>query len=227
MIAGTLAPISTENNSLADMVTDRIREAVIRGKLRPGERLAEPVLAAELGVSRSPVREALVRLETERLVSRQANRGFFVWQPTEADVDEILSLRVMMESLAAELIIDDLTEADFDKLEDMYARQKKLVESNQHLELTREDRSFHDYCIMRSGNSRLMDMWVQIMSQWEVLIFRRVEHYPLVSETVLTHHRTILDTLKGKNLAKIVALHREINARVGQEMKLALRHMGL
>jgi DNA-binding GntR family transcriptional regulator len=219
---GTLAPIYTQN-SLADIVTDRIREAIIRGRLHPGERLAEPALASEFGVSRSPVREALVRLEGERLVSRQANRGFFVWRPTETDIDEILSLRVMMESLAAEQVIDKLTDEDFTNLEQMYQHQEQLVEADRHLQLTREDRSFHDYCVKLSQNSRLLDMWGQIMSQWEVLIFRRVEYYPSVSQSVLTDHRNILDTMKQRDLDKIVALHREINARVSQEMKEILQ----
>ncbi|RME78406.1 MAG: GntR family transcriptional regulator [Chloroflexi bacterium] len=221
-VQGTLAPI-TNQNTLADIVTARLREAIIQGKLKPGERLAEPSLAAELGVSRSPVREALVRLESERLVSRQANRGFFVWEPKEKDVDEILSLRVMMESLAAELVLANLTDEDFDRLEEIYQTQKKLVELGEFLRLTREDRHFHDYCVVRSGNSRLVNMWGQIMSQWEVLIYRRIERFPTVSKTVLSDHRLILDTMKQKDLKKVVELHRTINARVGQEMKDALR----
>ncbi|RMF02778.1 MAG: GntR family transcriptional regulator [Chloroflexi bacterium] len=221
-IQGALSPIITQN-SLADIVTNRIREAIIKGKLPPGERLSEPSLAAEFGVSRSPVREALVRLESEGLVLRQANRGFFVWSPVENDVDEIFSLRVMMESLAAELVIQKLDDQDFAQLESMYARQQQLIDKNDYLELTREDRLFHDYCINRSKSTRLIGMWRQIMSQWEVLTFQRVVHYPTVSATVLTDHRNILDTLKLRNLEKIIALHREINNRVAQEMKLLLR----
>lgn len=221
-IQGSLSPIIAQN-SLADIVTGRIREAIIRGKLHPGERLSEPSLASEFGVSRSPVREALVRLESEGLVLRQANRGFFVWYPVEDDVDEIFSLRVMMESLAAELVIQELTDQDFTRLEKMYTRQQQLVEKNDYLELTREDRHFHDYCINRSENSRLVGMWRQIMSQWEVITFRRMVYYSTVSETVLTDHRNILDTLKKRDLDKIVTLHRAINTRVAQEMKLVLR----
>ncbi|RME42662.1 MAG: GntR family transcriptional regulator [Caldilineae bacterium] len=221
-IQGALSPIAAQN-SLADIVTSRIREAIIRGTLRPGERLSEPSLAAEFSVSRSPVREALVRLEGEGLVTRQTNRGFFVWNPVEEDVDEIFSLRVMMESLAAELVIQKLTAQDFNQMEAIYARQQQLVKDNNYLELTREDRHFHDYCLLRSGHSRLIGMWRQIMSQWEVLIFRRVARYPTVSKTVLTDHRKILDTLKMKDLDKIVALHRQINQRVAQEMKTVLR----
>lgn len=221
-LQGSLSPISAQN-SLADIVTGRIREAIIRGKLHSGERLSEPSLASEFGVSRSPVREALVRLESEGLVLRQANRGFFVWSPVEEDVDEIFSLRVMMESLAVELVIHKLNDQDFVQLEAMHARQQSLVENNDYLELTREDRQFHDYCINRSGNSRLAGMWRQIMSQWEVITFRRMVYYSTVSETVLSDHRNILDTLRTGDVNKTIALHRAINNRVAQEMKLVLR----
>ncbi len=217
-----LSPISSQD-TLADIVTNRIREAIIRGSLPPGERLAEPALAAELGVSRSPVREALVRLEGDGLVRREANRGFSVWEPTATDVDEILGLRVMMETLTAELIIDKLTDEDFAKLEEIVAQQKQAIEANRFLRLTREDRRFHDYFVERTGNSRLLDMWNQIMGQWEVLVFRRAEHNPAVSGTVLTDHRNILEALKKRDLNKVVTLHREINTRVGREMKETLQ----
>jgi DNA-binding GntR family transcriptional regulator len=212
----TLSPISSQD-TLADIVTDRIREAIIRGSLKPGVRLAEPALAAELGVSRSPVREALVRLVGHGLVRREANRGFSVWEPAPADVDEILSLRVMMETLAAELIIDQLT-----GLEEIVERQKQAVEANDFLRLTREDRRFHDYLVERAANSRLLVMWNKIMAQWEVLVFRRAEHCPAVSATVLTDHQDILKALKERHLNKVVTLHREINKRVGRQMKEAL-----
>jgi DNA-binding GntR family transcriptional regulator len=209
-------------NSLADQVTERIREAIIRGNLGPNERLAEPALAAELGVSRSPVREALLRLESDGLVRREANRGFSVWNPTATDVDEILGLRVMMEALAAELLIDKLTDEDFSTLEEIIEQQRQVIEVKGLLRLTRADRRFHAYFVERAGNSRLLNMWNEIMGQWEVLIFLRAEHYPTVPGTVLTDHRTILDALKERNLEKVVTLHRQINDRVGREMKEAL-----
>ena len=226
MIASTgrlmeaFAPIY--QNTLADQVTERIREAIIRGNLNPGERLTEPALAAELGVSRSPVREALLRLENDGLVRREANRGFSVWSPTATDVDEILALRVIMESLAAELVIQKLTDEDFTRLDEIIERQKKAIEVKGLLRLTRADRRFHAYFVQRAGNSRLLNMWDEIMGQWEVLIFRRAEYYPAVPGTVVTDHLNILAALQARDLDQVLALHREINERVGCQMKAAL-----
>jgi DNA-binding GntR family transcriptional regulator len=214
------API--HQNTLADRVTERIREAIIRGNLEPNERLAEPALAAELGVSRSPVREALMRLESDGLVRREANRGFYVWRPSVTDVDEILDLRVMMEVLAAELVVDKLVDEDFESLEDIIERQKQAIEVKGLLRLTRADRRFHAFFVEKAGNSRLLEMWNQIMGQWEVLIFYRAEYFSTVPQTVLTDHRNILDALKSKDLKKTIELHRQINDRVGREIKEAL-----
>jgi DNA-binding GntR family transcriptional regulator len=215
------API--HQNTLADRVTERIREAIIRGNLEPNERLAEPALATELGVSRSPVREALMRLESDGLVRREANRGFYVWRPSLTDVDEILDLRVMMEVLAAELVVDKLANQDFETLEDIIERQKQAIEVKGLLRLTRADRRFHAFFVEKAGNSRLLEMWNQIMGQWEVLIFYRAEYFPTVPQTVLTDHRNILEALKNKDLEQTVALHRQINDRVGREIKDALQ----
>ncbi len=214
------API--HQNTLADRVTERIREAIIRGNLEPDERLAEPALAAELGVSRSPVREALMRLKSDGLVRREANRGFYVWHPSQTDVDEILGLRVMMETLAAELVVDKLQDQDFSHIEEIIERQKQAIEVKGLLRLTRADRRFHAFFLEKAGNSRLMDMWNQIMGQWEVLIFYRAEYYPTVPETVLTDHRNILESFQQKDLSQVITLHRQINDKVGREIKEAL-----
>jgi len=216
-----LSPVS--QITLTDTVTDKIREAIVRGELEPGERLTEPTLASRLGVSRSPVREALRRLENEGLVVRESSNGFSVWNPTEADVDEILSLRTMMESLAAELMIDKLTDADIRNLEEIYEAEKQAIAENRRLLLTKEDRKFHDYLIEASRHTRLLEVWNRVMCQWEVLVYRRIDLDPQVFETVLTDHQDILDALKARDLERLIRLHKDINTRVGQEMKSFLR----
>jgi DNA-binding GntR family transcriptional regulator len=208
--------------TLSETVTERIRVAIIKGELKPGEKLAEPVLASRLGVSRSPVREALVRLESEGLVEKENNHGFYVWEPTQKDVDEILSVRVMVETFAAEMILDRLTDEHLEHLESIYETQVKAVEKNDHLALTREDRRFHDYLIELTGNTRLIEGWKRLMGQWELLVYRRMEADLSVSGTVLVDHRNFIDAIRKKDFASLVAHHRQINDRVSREMKAAL-----
>jgi DNA-binding GntR family transcriptional regulator len=212
-----LSPIA--QITLTDTVTDRLREAIVRGELESGERLTEPTLASMLGVSRSPVREALRRLENEGLVVRDNKNGYSVWNPTEKDVDEILSLRMMMESLAAELIIENLSDEDVANLESIFEMQKQAIDENRHLILTKEDRRFHDYLIERSNHARLLEVWNRCMGQWEILVYRRINSDPEVSGTVLTDHKNLLDAIKTKDLERLIQLHSDINKRVGHEMK--------
>lgn len=210
--------------TLTDAVTARLREAIVTCQLVPGEKLSEPALASQMGVSRSPVREALHRLQREGLVQSETNRGSYVWEPTEADVDEIMSLRVMIESLAAEWALPNLTDQDFAQLEEIIERQRQLIEAREFLKLIHEDKHFHEYVCDGAGHSRLMDWWQQIMSQWEVLIYIRMQHNPTqVVPTVVTDHRAILDALRRRDLDEVVMLHRTINKRVSEQVKEALR----
>jgi len=218
----TLSPIP--QYTLADAVTARLREAIITAQLAPGEKLTEPALAAQMEVSRSPVREALYRLQIEGLVQGQANRRSYVWEPTEADVDEIISLRVMIESLAAEWAISNLTDKDFAQLEEIIEQQRQAIEAGGFLKMIHEDKRFHEYVCDRANHSRLMDWWQQIMSQWEVLVYRRMQHNPMQTvSTVLTDHRAILDALRQRDLDAVITLYRTINQRVSEQMKEALR----
>ncbi len=220
-----LAPV--QQNTLAEAAAARIREAIIMGKFQPGERLAEPLLAAQLGVSRSPLREALHTLETEGLVSSQVNRGTYVWAPTEADSDEILSIRTAIECLAAEWAINRMSDQDFAELEDMIEEQRQAMDAGDRLALIESDRHFHEELCRKAGHNRLLHWWRQIRSQWEVLIYRRMEHSPAdVFSSILMDHRAILDALRRRDLQAVTALHKSINSRVGQEMREALRGTG-
>jgi len=220
MLSG-LTPV--EPSTIADAVAAKLREAIITGVFAPGQKLAEPALAESLGVSRSPVREALLRLEGEGLVRGQRNQSCYVWQPTEADVEEILSLRIMLEALAAEWAMHQLDAQDFAHLETILARTEAAIHAGEHLRVVEEDRNFHEYIILRAGHTRLLAWWKQIISQWEVLIYRRLQNDPTVVHTVLSDHQVLLDALRSRDLERVVGAHRSINARVSAETKQALR----
>jgi DNA-binding GntR family transcriptional regulator len=146
--------------------------------LLPGERLTEPALAERLGISRSPVREALLRLEAMGLARRRNNYSTCVWEPTEKDVDEIINLRLMLESHAATQIIDRLDEVDFVHLEDVVHEQERAIRDQAYLTLVLAEREFHEYPCRKTENPRLMEWWDRLMSQWEVLVVRRWHYDP-------------------------------------------------
>lgn len=214
-------------SSLADRVTAQLRAAIVAGQLMPGERLAEATLASRLGVSRSPVREALNRLEALGLVRSSTNYSAYVWNPTESDVDEIINLRLMMEIYASEQVASTLTQRDFDHLEGEIAGQQRFIASQDFLSLVSSDRQFHEYMIRKAGNGRLLGWWDQIMGQWEVLVARRWRFDTTrVIPRVLYDHRLILDALKAHDLERLITLHRTINKEVCEETKAMLREQG-
>jgi DNA-binding GntR family transcriptional regulator len=217
----SLAPV--QQMTLADVVTNQIRDGIIAGQLRPGERLAEPELATFFQVSRSPVREALRRLEQEGLVVRENNRSCYVWRPTLADVDEIHSLRTMVECLAAELVIAHLTEEDFANLAQAIEQQRQLIAESLYIELLHEDMRFHEYICQRANHGRLLDWWGNLMGQWKMILYQRMTHNPQeVVPSILTDHESLLDALRRRDLAEVVRLHRSINQRVSAQSKEAL-----
>jgi DNA-binding GntR family transcriptional regulator len=218
MDSNSIAPIRV--TSLADAVVDRIRKAIITGELKPGERLAEPALAAQLGVSRSPIREALLILKADGLLVEVHNRGCYVWNPTVTDVDEIFSMRTMIETLASEWLIQHLTDEDIQCLENMIDELRLAIENNELFLMIDLDKRFHEYLVNRSNHNRLNEIWSQIMWQWEVLIYRRVRQNPeRVAPTAITHHTVIVEALKEHNLARVSELHRAINIGVAANIK--------
>ncbi len=226
MSVSSLGPVP--QNTLADVVTQRLRMAIITGALAPGAKLAEGAVAAELQVSRSPVREALHRLEAEGLVHSNRGHSTYVWAPTPQDVDEIISLRVMCECLAAEWALRKLTAEDFAHLHSLVDRQRDAVTAGDPVHLLDLDMAFHEYVCRRAGHRRLIEWWQQIISQLLVVTHRRLRFDPgSVHRTVIPDHEGLLAALESRDLERTTALHRSINARVAAEAKLALAGMPL
>jgi DNA-binding GntR family transcriptional regulator len=201
-----IAPIT--HRTLADAVTARIRDAIVLGRLSPGQRLTESMLADFLEVSRSPVREALTRLRYQGLVEGASTSH--VWKPTPADVDEIFSLRTALDCLVNEWIINNeaLCEEDIAFLESLIAELQEKVECPETLSrdvVMAADEAFHSFLCHRSGHSRLIRLWQQIMSQRCALMFIGLSDTQLVEVTtaIVAHYRAVLDDLKLGDLDSI------------------------
>jgi DNA-binding GntR family transcriptional regulator len=211
-------------SSLADIVTAQLRAAIVSGQLAPGKKITEVAMSERLGVSRSPVREALKHLESLGLVRSQLNYSTYVWDPSEKDVDEIVNLRNMIEIYATESVVHSLTDKDYQRLEQFISEQDHDIQEQDYLDLVHSDREFHEYIVRKSGNSRLVTWWDQIMSQWEVLVSRRWQFDTAkVIPRVLRDHRGIYEALRQRDLHALVSLHRTINSEVCEETKRMLR----
>jgi DNA-binding GntR family transcriptional regulator len=214
-----IAPVS-----LTDRVTEQIRKAIVLGQLAPGEKLTETVLATQLGVSRSPVREALSRLEIMGLVKSTTNYSACVWSPTTQDVEDIYSLRAMLEIYACEQALTRLSSEDFARLEQEIKRQESLIKLVDYVALVNSDRAFHELVVLRANNSRLLIFWDQLISQWEVLTVRRWRFdADRVMVRLLADHQAILEAMKAGDLALLTQLHRRINTELCEETKELIR----
>jgi DNA-binding GntR family transcriptional regulator len=192
-----LSPLA--RRSLAEDATVRIRRAIVAGELAAGASLPEDGLAARLGVSRVPIREALMELEQEGLVEFDQRGRSQVRAFTEADFEELFSMRCALEVMAARLVAKRMTKVDVQALEAMIEEQQAMEDLT---ELSQADVAFHDRIIQAARNRPLMVCWKTIRSQIEVWLARAhraqaARHLSSVELTVPGHRRLLAELRSG------------------------------
>jgi DNA-binding GntR family transcriptional regulator len=200
-------------------IVDVLRDAIIVGKLKPGEHLKETVIAEQMSVSRIPVREAFRQLEQEGLIVSIPNQGSFVKVFDEKDIREIFTLRGALESLACELVLNDgtLHADDLEHLESLIQRQREAIDARDFGHLTKLDMDFHEFIVKKSGSERLLKTWQSLRAQIQVLFHQRFRTYDWIPQTVEIDHSAILDALRQSDMQQVAQVHKEINARVAGE----------
>lgn len=183
---------------LRDVVFNTLRQAIITGEFAPGERLMEIALANRLGVSRTPVREAIRKLELEGLVVMIPRKGAEVAKITEKDLRDVLEVRSSLEELAAELATERMNEEIKEKLEKALDDFKKAIDSEDNAAIADSDVEFHDIIFEATGNARL----IQIISNLREQMYRYRLEYVKDTEyhTVLLneHWELVKAMLEGK-----------------------------
>ena len=158
---------------LRDVVFNTLRQAILKGELEPGERLMEIQLADRLGVSRTPIREAIRKLELEGLVIMVPRKGAEVARITEKDLNDVLEVRCALEELAVELACKKITKAQADELEATLATFKVAIHGKNLTEMAEMDEKFHMVIYEATGNTRL----IQTLNNLREQMYRyRVEY---------------------------------------------------
>lgn len=129
--------------TLQEIVYDTIRDAILSGRYRPGQRLVADALAKEAGVSRMPVREALQRLEATGLVTLMPHRGAVVNELSEAEIIEIYHIRAVLDGLATRLAAPHLTRPDFDRMHAILGEMAAAAKAKDLDRVLRVNRDFH------------------------------------------------------------------------------------
>ena len=143
---------------LRDVVFNTLRESILTGEMKPGERLMEIHLANRLGVSRTPIREAIRMLELEGLVTMIPRRGAEVAQITEKGLKDVLEVRQALDALAIELACERITEEEIRELRRACDTFVQMTRTQDAVRIAQADVALHDIIVRASGNDRLIQM---------------------------------------------------------------------
>lgn len=183
---------------LRDLVFNTLRQAILTGELKPGERLMEIHLADKLGVSRTPIREAIRKLELEGLVTMIPRRGAEVAQITEKSMSDVLEVRRTLDALCAELACDRITKEELEALKQACDHFEHCVSGKDVKKIAQADVALHDIILRATGNQRLIQMVNNLAEQMYRYRFEYIkdqsQHERLVEE-----HRIIYQSILGKD----------------------------
>jgi len=186
------------HKSLREAVWSAIRQAILRGDLKPGQRLVESNIAEQMGVSRAPVREALRQLETEGLVVSEAHRGTFVAELSATDMWEIYTPRAAIERLAVRIVTEKASAETLAQLQQAVADMAQAARESDLARLAALDMSFHETLCRASGHSRLLDTWLSMTAQIRTFIDLTNTLYLPASEVVRLHTEVVKHVQDGR-----------------------------
>ena len=185
---------------LRDVVFNTLRQAILTGELKPGERLMEIHLANKLGVSRTPIREAIRKLELEGLVTMIPRRGAEVAQITEKSMNDVLEVRRAMDALCVELACDRITPEELQDLKKACDTFEAAVKTDDIKQIAQADVALHDIIVQATGNQLSEQMYryrfeyIKDFSQHE----RLVEEHKVIYESIVKK-----DKETASNMAKV------------------------
>jgi DNA-binding GntR family transcriptional regulator len=205
------APLTRNASAVA---ADLIRDAIADGRLEPGRRLKEEELARELGISRTPVREALLVLQTEGVLESAPNRGATVRAYEADDLDDLYQLRAVLEGFAARRAATRISAQDVTKLRESCERFVALRADADVAELVRENMLFHDVILEAASSERLTQMVRKVVQL--PLVYRSYYWYSPEQKLISEHyHRQLTSAMAGRDAerAGIVMKEHVLEAR--------------
>lgn len=194
---------------LRDVVFNTLRKAILRGNLEPGERLREIHLADKLGVSRTPIREAIRKLELEGLVVMIPRKGAVVAEITEKSLRDVLEVRRALEALAVRLACEKILDEEVEELKVAAKAFEEALETGDVTAFAEADVKFHDIIYRATDNQRLIQLLYNLREQmyrYRVEYLKREDSH----ETLLEEHLAIIDTIERRdeeNAVKAVCTH--------------------
>lgn len=192
---------------LRDQVRDELRSQISDGRILPGQRLIERVLAEEFGVSRIPVREALRGLESEGLVKMVPRRGMVASELSKADISQLYQVRSVLEVLGFSLAAESATESDIESLSESLKAAREAFEDGDFRDVVRHNAVFHETVAKIAGNPFLSKALEPLTSGIRWMIGHGQKH-----EQDLAEHAALLAAIEGRDAqlaAELAWIHME------------------
>ena len=199
---------------LRDVVFNTLRQAILKGELAPGERLMEIQLAEKLGVSRTPIREAIRKLELEGLVLMIPRKGAEVAKISEKSLRDVLEVRRSLEELAIELACQRMTDEEIEQLGERQNDFKNAINKGNAMNIAETDEAFHDVIYLGTGNDKLVQILNNLREQmyrYRVEYLKREEAHP----QLIAEHAAIIEYIsKGEKKAATDIMCKHIDNQV-------------
>jgi DNA-binding GntR family transcriptional regulator len=211
--ARTVRPPLERPAPLRQAVYDALAEMIITRELQPGEHLVENELAAQLGVSRQPVREALQRLQNEGWVDLRPALGAFVHVPTDAEADQLLAVRTLLEAESARLAARQATPEHVEHLWELQRTGEKALAAEDQEGLVAANAALHAHVVLMSGNSVLADLIASVdrRVRWYYLPIARAR-----GKDAWDEHADLIDAIARRNSRRAGDLMRRHTERTRQ-----------
>ncbi|MSP13159.1 MAG: GntR family transcriptional regulator [Chloroflexi bacterium] len=200
-----LTPLETE--TIATRVFRQLQKAIYAGQLKPGERLVEANLAEALQVSRASVREALYLLQSKGLVTTRHRRGTYVIELSDADIRDIYSLRILLETYAVRLAAEVVTDEDIEHLQKLIDDLREVAKLRKHEQIVDLDLRFHLEICRFARNKRLLDTWRSMESALRAFLLLKYGLYD-DSPEIANSHQPLIDALRQRDPDKAEAVLR-------------------
>ena len=195
---------------LRDVVFNTLREAILKGELKPGERLMELQLAAKLGVSRTPIREAIRMLEQEGLAVTIPRKGAEVARMTEKDMEDVLQIRDALDELAASIACEQISEEELAELRHTMHEFEESTKTGDVKRIAESDVRFHDIIYHATRNVKLENMLNNLREQmyrYRVEYLKDEKNFPIL----IREHSQIVEGLTAKDKTMLTAaMHKHV-----------------
>lgn len=192
--------VKTNRKSIMNDVVEQVKNAISTGALKPGQRIIEADIAQEMGISRYPVREAILYLQEVGLLHSIPYKGTYISTIDEEELEEIYQLRSALEELAVRLLIEKANDKDIKKLEVIIKEMEHANKEEDLVSLVNADIDFHLTICELSGHRKLQEIWKNLQDQITLYMQREKYSYVQSRSKEFTHtHGMIFEALQARN----------------------------